>query len=333
MSRRGSRLAGRARRGESGQGRMIALIAMVLFVVLFSPMRGGATLGDTPSPTPTASPTADAAAPTVSFEPIPTMEPQDEFFGEDGRSEVPDYDSPAYEYDADGGDAVTSTDAFLNELFRDNADTVDLVIMLTLMSLIPTMLLMVTGFTRIVIVLGLTRNAMGTQNMPPNQVIIGLALFLTFFLMFPALQDMQENALEPYLAEEITLSEAGERAIEPIRDFMIANTWTEDMALFCEIGEVDVEALPLDEKHGIPEYPLHVLIPAFLIGELKTAFFIGFCIYIPFIVIDMIVASTLMSMGMMMLPPVMISLPFKLLLFVSVDGWKLVVSSLLTGFN
>ena len=324
----------RSRRKPPQWAQILTLAAMVVFVVLCNPLGGwAAPASQTPPPTSTPAPTDAPAtpAPTVSFSPMDTPVPRDAFFETDSRNDIPDYDNPAYTYDS-GDDPYPATSEYLDILLADNADTVDLVILLTLLALIPSLLIMVTGFTRIIIVLGITRNAMGTQNMPPNQVMTGLALFLTFFLMFPVFTEIQANALEPYLAEEINLVQAGDRAIAPIRDFMIRNTWKDDMELFCDIGEIDVDALPLDE-HGIPEYPLHVLIPAFLIGELKIAFWSGFCIYIPFIVVDMIVASTLMSMGMMMLPPVMISLPFKLLLFVSVDGWKLVVTTLLRGFN
>ena len=174
--------------------------------------------------------------------------------------------------------------------------------------------------------LSFIRNALGLQQTPPNQVIIGLALFLTFFIMAPIGSQINQEALQPYLREEIDQEVALQRALEPIREFMFRQTRDKDLALFLNIKN-------LDTVNNLEEVPNHVLIPAFIISELKTAFQIGFVIYVPFLVIDMVVASTLMSMGMMMLPPVIISLPFKILLFVLVDGWNLIVKSLVLGFR
>lgn len=197
---------------------------------------------------------------------------------------------------------------------------------LTILSIAPAILLMTTCFTRIVIVLGFVRQAMGTQNMPPTQVILGLALFLSFFVMSPTLNKINEEALQPYLQEEIGQPEALEKAIAPMRDFMFSQVKEGELGLLTDIT-MDLE--PEDYK----DIPTMTLIPAFMLSELKRAFQMGFMIYIPFLVIDMIVASILMSMGMMMLPPVIISMPFKLLLFVLVDGWSLVVGSLLKSFG
>ncbi len=209
--------------------------------------------------------------------------------------------------------------------------TIELVLLLTVLTLVPSILLMMTSFTRIVIILSFTRNAMGTQQTPPNQVILGLALFLTYFTMFGTLSQIMNEAWKPYNEGEITINEAFERAVDPLRDFMFteirAQGNSSDLREFMIIAKMDMPESSTDE------IPTHVLIPAFIISEIKTAFRIGFYIFIPFIVIDMVVASALMSMGMMMLPPVMISLPFKIMLFVLVNGWDLVVGSIVKSFS
>lgn len=197
---------------------------------------------------------------------------------------------------------------------------------LTILSVAPAILLMTTCFTRIVIVLGFVRQAMGTQNMPPTQVILGLSLFLSFFIMSPTLNAINEEALQPYINEQITQGEALDNAVKPMRDFMFSQVRESELAL---LSELTLEDAPQSQE----EVPTMTLIPAFMLSELKRAFQMGFMIYIPFLVIDMIVASILMSMGMMMLPPVIISMPFKLLLFVLVDGWSLVVGSLIKSFS
>lgn len=197
---------------------------------------------------------------------------------------------------------------------------------LTILSVTPAILLMTTAFTRIIIVLGFVRQAMGTQNTPPNQVLLGLALFLTFFIMAPTFNEINIEALQPYMEETITQQEAFERSVEIMREFMFSQVREEELQLFIEIAR---EEQPTD-KNDISSM---ILIPAFMLSELKLAFQMGFMIYVPFLVIDMLVASVLMSMGMMMLPPIIISLPFKLLLFVLVDGWQLVVGSLMKSFG
>ncbi len=199
-------------------------------------------------------------------------------------------------------------------------------LVLTILSVTPAILLMTTCFTRIVIVLGFVRQAMGTQNMPPTQVILGLSLFLSFFIMSPTLVKINEEALQPYIKEQITQTDALARAVKPMREFMFSQVREEELALLTEIT--------MDTEPGVEDdIPTLTLIPAFMLSELKRAFQMGFMIFIPFLVIDMIVASVLMSMGMMMLPPVIISMPFKLLLFVLVDGWSLVVGSLIKSFQ
>jgi len=215
---------------------------------------------------------------------------------------------------------------FFNSSSPENVSTsVKLVLLLTVLSLAPGILILMTCFTRIVIVLSFTRTALATQQMPPNQVLIGLALFMTFFIMAPTFQEVNNEALTPLFNNEINLEQAYDAAVVPIKEFMSNHTRQKDLALFLEYGGVD-------RPESIQDIPLTALVPAFAISELKTAFQIGFMIFIPFLVIDMVVASVLMSMGMMMLPPVMISLPFKILLFVLVDGWYLVVKSLLQSF-
>lgn len=209
---------------------------------------------------------------------------------------------------------------------EDVALSIQILFLLTILSLAPALLIMVTSFTRVIIVLSFTRNALGTQQMPPNQVLIGLALFITFYIMSPVISDINTNAFQPYTKGEITQEQAITKAMDPIRNFMLKNVKEKDLALFLNLSEIEKPVKSND-------IPTSALIPAFIISELKTAFIIGFYLYIPFIMIDMVVSSTLMSMGMMMLPPVMISLPFKLLLFVMVDGWNLVVKSLVMSFN
>ena len=206
------------------------------------------------------------------------------------------------------------------------AVVMQLLLLLTVLSLAPAILMMVTSFTRIVVVLSILRHALGTQQMPANQIVIGLALFLTFFIMTPVWQKVNSDAIQPYMNEEISTQQAFEKAAVPIRDFMLKQTREKDMELFIKISGGKKPEKPADVA-------LTALIPAFVISELKTAFQIGFLIYIPFLVIDMVVASILLSMGMMMLPPIMISLPFKLLLFVLVDGWYLIIGSLVQSFH
>lgn len=205
-------------------------------------------------------------------------------------------------------------------------DSVKLLIFLTLLSLVPAFLMMMTSFTRIVVVLSFLRSALGTQQTPPNQVLVGLALFLTIFIMSPIYTDVNKNAIQPYLANQLTYEQATDQAVKPLRQFMVRQTREKDLGLFISIAK-------MDKPKNVDEVPMTVIVPAFVISELKTAFQIGFILFIPFLVIDMVVASTLMSMGMFMLPPVMVALPFKLLLFVMVDGWYLVVKSLVESFR
>ena len=222
--------------------------------------------------------------------------------------------------DADTGGGVLAT------LLGSRSSALQVVGLITILSIAPSILLMTTSFTRIVVVLSFTRNALGLQQMPPNQVLIALAVFLTFFVMSPTLTAIQTEAIEPYLADEITLDEAVTAAEVPLRTFMLRQTYTEDLNMFMQFSNV-----PAQET--VEQIPMTTVIPAFITSELRRGFLMGFFIYIPFIVIDMVVASTLMAMGMMMLPPIQISLPFKVLLFVLVDGWTLSIQTLLSTFN
>jgi len=209
----------------------------------------------------------------------------------------------------------------------NSATLIQIMLLFTLLTLAPSIVVMVTPFTRIVIVLGLLRNALGTQQTPPNTVLVGLALFLSLFVMMPVLQKIDSDAVKPYLAEKIGVTEALTKAQAPLRSFMLAQTRDKDLGLFVGLAKLDASKITLDQV------PLHVLIPAFMISELKSAFQIGFIIYLPFLVVDMVVSSILMSMGMLMLPPILISLPFKLLMFVLSDGWNLIFGSLVRSFK
>lgn len=208
----------------------------------------------------------------------------------------------------------------------DVVNAIKIIMVLTVLTLAPAILIMMTSFTRIIVVLSFLRQAIGTQQMPPNQLLVGLALFLTFFVMSPFLQDINKNAIQPYLAGAIGQSAAFDNALAPLRKFMFAQTRPTDLNLFIKLNRS-----PAPKTRA--EVGTEVLIPAFIISELKTAFQIGFIIYLPFLVIDMVVASALMAMGMMMLPPVVISLPFKIMLFVLVDGWALIVGSMVRSFG
>lgn len=203
--------------------------------------------------------------------------------------------------------------------------TLQILLLLTIISLAPAILIMVTSFTRILIVMHFVRSALGTQTTPPNQVLIGLALFLTVFIMSPVFTQINNNAIQPLQRNEITTEEAIDAGIEPLRDFMLKQVKPKDLKLFMDIAEIG----PVED---VKDIPITVLIPSFIISELRIAFIIGFLIYIPFIVIDMVVASTLMSMGMMMLPPTTISMPFKILLFILIDGWGLIIGELVKTF-
>lgn len=216
--------------------------------------------------------------------------------------------------------------SFFNSTDPTNVSTtVQLILLLTVLSIAPSILILMTSFTRIIIVLSFVRTSLATQQMPPTQVLISLALFMTFFIMGPTFSEINDQAVSPFLDGQITEQQAFDRASVPMKEFMSKHTRQKDLMLFLSYAD-------MDKPETIEDIPLTALVPAYAISEIKTAFQIGFMIFVPFLVIDMIVASVLMSMGMMMLPPVMISLPFKILLFVMVDGWYLVVKSLLLSF-
>jgi len=204
--------------------------------------------------------------------------------------------------------------------------TLQILILMTMLTFLPAIVIMMTSFTRIIIVFGLLRQAIGAQQAPSNQVMIGLALFLTFFIMSPVLNNINDNAVQPYLSEEITSMEAFERAKQPLKAFMLNQTRLSDLELFVKLSQYETFNDPGD-------VPFHIVVPAFITSELKTAFQIGFLLYIPFLIIDIVIASVLMSMGMMMLSPMMISLPFKIMLFVLVDGWVLITGTLAASFG
>ncbi|MCI5578858.1 MAG: flagellar type III secretion system pore protein FliP [Oscillospiraceae bacterium] len=204
---------------------------------------------------------------------------------------------------------------------------------MTLIALLPSMMIMMTCFARIVIVLGFLRSAMQTQNTPPNMVLTGLALFLTIFIMAPVFKEINEVAYEPYANEQITTQEALERASVPLKKFMLKQTSNDDLEFFVELSKTEVPEGGMTDEYKENDLPLTTIIPSFMLSELKRAFQMGFMIFLPFLIIDIVVGSTLMSMGMMMLPPAMISMPFKILVFVLADGWNLMVGSLVTSYN
>ena len=214
----------------------------------------------------------------------------------------------------------------LTQLNGGNVPVLDLMLMLTLAALLPSIVVMMTSFTRTIIILSFTRNAMGVQQAPPNMVMEGIAMFLTLYIMSPVVSRINEEAYEPYLREEITQEEALERMVVPLKEFMVRNTYKSTLDNFVRMSNTPEEEEAID-------YPLTVVVPSFMTSELKRAFTAGFLIYLPFLLVDIIVSTTLMSMGMVMLPPAMISLPFKLLLFVTVDGWELLFSSIVQSFH
>ena len=208
----------------------------------------------------------------------------------------------------------------------DGAQTLEILMLMTTVSLLPSILIMMTSFTRIIIILSFLRNAMGVQQLPPNMVLIGISIFLTLFIMSPVIDDINQNAYTPSSSQQITQEQAIERAQIPLREFMLRQTETGTLNMYAEFAGQEL-------SENVSEIPMKIVVPAFMTTELKRAFVIGFLLFIPFMLIDLIVASTLMSMGMMMLPPAMISLPFKILLFITIDGWNLLFSTIIKGFN
>ena len=243
--------------------------------------------------------------------------------------EAEENELPYVEPVTDGEDEVQNLLDALN--LNESSNTIDLIILITILSLAPSILVMMTCFTRIVISFSLLRNAMGVQQTPPNQVMIGLALFLTMFIMSPVLSEMNEVAYVPYKNGEYTSTEAIKAASGPLKEWMLRNTSSETMEFFLDLSGEDIEAET--EEQFLEEVSFFTVVPAFILSEIKIGFEIGFLLYIPFLIIDIIVSTILMSMGMMMLPPTTISIPFKILLFVLADGWTLLIGSLVEGFN
>lgn len=232
----------------------------------------------------------------------------------------------------DVGDSPTAS--ILQQVIGvDASQPLEVIILLTLIALLPSLLIMMTCFTRIVIVLSFLRTAMQTQNTPPNMVITGMALFLTLFIMAPVFTEMNEIAYQPYVNEELTTEEALNAASVPLRRFMIKQTTNDDIMFFIELSQLEEPEGGYTEEYIETELPLTVIVPSFMISELKRAFQMGFLIFIPFLIIDLVVGSTLMSMGMMMLPPAMISMPFKILIFVLADGWNLLIGEVVSSYN
>lgn len=219
------------------------------------------------------------------------------------------------------------SDALIN-INGNNVQSLEILFMMTVISLLPSIVIMMTSFSRIIIVMSFLRNALGMQQTPPNNVLVGIALFLTLFIMTPVIDDINVNAYTPYRNEEITQQEALDRATVPLKDFMIRNTEIDALNMYLDFADIEVI-----EGQNYQELPMRVIIPAFMTTELKRAFTMGFLIFIPFLIIDIVVSSALMSMGMIMLPPATISLPFKILLFVTIDGWQLMFSTLVNSFN
>lgn len=211
---------------------------------------------------------------------------------------------------------------------RALSNSIEIILIFTILSLLPSIIIMTTAFTRVIIILSFLKSAVGIQQNLPGQIVLGLSLFITFFIMAPTGEIVYEDSIKPYMAEEVTQEEAFTKAMVPMRDFMLKQTREKDIVLFAEMAKMDMSGM-----ENVGDIPNRVLLPAFMISELKSGFQMGFILFIPFLIIDMVVASTLMSMGMMMLPPVMISLPFKLLLFILADGWNLVIKSIVMGFK
>ncbi|MGN1482103.1 flagellar type III secretion system pore protein FliP [Porcipelethomonas sp.] len=237
---------------------------------------------------------------------------------------------------AQTADAASSITLDLDSGEADqNSSTLDILFLLAFLALIPSFLMMMTSFVRIVIALSFLRNAIGTQSSPPNQVIIGLALFLSIFIMFPVLSEMKKEAYDPYQAGEITIEEAITEGSKPLKTFMLKQVYEKDLDLFVSLADDRgiIDASKYDSQEKLENLSIFVIVPAFMTSELKRAFLIGFLLYIPFLIIDLVVSSTLMSMGMVMLPPTTISLPFKLMLFIVVDGWNLLFESLIVSFR
>lgn len=304
-------------------GRWI-LVAIVGFVI---GMLGGVPAFAAPDPIPFPEPPTVPAAPTPALEPLgPTLPTPDTppTLGPVGPILPTQDTTPADPGDDDDRTATIGLD--VPDVTGDSSNAVVIILLLSVLSIAPSLLILTTSFTRIVIVMSLTRNALGIPQLPPQQVIVGLSLFLTMFVMGPTLSEMNEVGLQPLLEEQISFTEAAEAASDPLREFMLEHTREAELELFLDASETPT---PITRD----EVPLTALIPAFVLSELKSAFILGFIIFVPFMVLDLVVSAVLTSLGMMMLPPTFVSLPMKLLLFILLDGWMLIVGSVLTAYR
>ena len=294
-----------------------ALLALIAALVVVAGLGGGTAhaVPDVPAPDPTAE--APAIEPIEPID-VPTVDP----LGRDLPGGVLSERTAQADPDEEG---ASSIDISLPDVEGGSSNVVVIILLLSVLSIAPSILVLTTSFTRIVIVLSLTRNALGIPQLPPQQVIVGLSLFLTLFVMGPTLETLNDDALQPLLDDRISLSEAYDAAEGPIREFMLTSTRESELELFLDASDVQA---PIERD----EVPLKALVPAFVLSELKSAFIIGFVVFVPFLVIDLVVSAVLTSLGMMMLPPTFVSLPMKLLLFVLLDGWTLVVTTLLSSY-
>jgi len=289
---------------------------LALLIGLIAAAGSGATANastDRPIPVP-----EPPSAPSV-----PEIPDVTDFSGPDTQIPNP---TPSAPEPIEANDQTATLGLELPDVTGDSSNVVVIILLLSVLSIAPSLLILMTSFTRIVIVMSLTRNALGIPQLPPQQVIVGLSIFLTLFVMGPTLQEMNEVALQPLMNDEITFTEAGEAAAEPLREFMFDYTREPELALFLDASSTET---PVTRE----EVPLTALIPAFVLSELKSAFIIGFIIFVPFMVLDLVVSAVLTSLGMMMLPPTFISLPLKLLLFILLDGWTLIIGTLLTSYQ
>lgn len=313
-------------------GKIALFLATVCLVLVFMPgMKAyaqtgitGTTVTAVTTPVTTEITPAETTIPNLETSVPQTTQPLQE---PDEQVQTQQTDPLPYEKPATDDEAQN----LLDLLDINNSSTVDLILLITILSLAPSILVMLTCFTRIIISFSLLRNAMGVQQTPPNQVMIGLALFLTLFIMKPVISEMNDVAYVPYKNGELTIIEAAKEASVPLKEWMLRNTSNESMNFFLELSDTEIQSET--EEGFLEEISFVTVVPAFILSEIKTGFEIGFLIYIPFLIVDIVVSTLLMSMGMMMLPPTTISIPFKILLFVLVDGWSLLTGSLVNGFN
>lgn len=301
----------------------VSLFLTILFTFVFAGVRGYAASTSQTTTGDAAADLIDAAADAI-----------DATLNNGGNTGTSDPNTSGYlDTDPVGVGSTPGASVLQQVIGVDASQPLQIIILMTLIALLPSILIMMTCFARIIIVLGFLRSAMQTQNTPPNMVLTGMALFLTIFIMAPVLKEVNEVAYEPYANEQITTKEAFDRAAVPLKRFMLKQTANDDLEFFVKLSKTEVPEGGMTEEYKENDLSLTIVIPSFMISELKRAFQMGFMIFLPFLVIDIVVGSTLMSMGMMMLPPAMISMPFKILVFVLADGWNLLISSLVTSYN